>query len=149
MSNLQIIEALQVLEIEGWVLDNFDEDGNKININSETLFNANFKRQNGVDENNTATYSTEPSDFGITWSQITSAIGNGGAVSLAILRKQRNQLLVDTDWTQSTDNGLTDSKKAEWVTYRQALRDLPSSATPTLSDDGLSISNVTFPTQPS
>ena len=149
MSNLQILEALQVLEIEGWVLENFDEDGNKLTINSQALFNANFKIANGEDANGTATYSTNPNDFGVTWLDISNAIADGGLVSLAILRKQRNQLLVDTDWTQSTDNGLTDSKKAEWVTYRQALRDLPSSATPTLSDDGLSISNITFPTKPS
>lgn len=39
-------------------------------------------------------------------------------------RELRNSLLSETDWTQVTDSPLNDSKKAEWVTYRQALRDL-------------------------
>ncbi len=41
----------------------------------------------------------------------------------------RKMLLFDSDWTQLPDSPLTDSKKAEWATYRQALRDLPSSNT--------------------
>lgn len=142
MSNAKIIEALIHLGIEGWSLEN------NVDINNETTFNANFKRVNGEDSTGTATYSTDPSDFGITWSEISNAISDGGAVSLAILRKQRNDLLTDSDWTQTSDNGLSDSKKTEWSTYRQALRDLPSTASPRLSDDGLSISNVTFPTKP-
>jgi hypothetical protein len=43
------------------------------------------------------------------------------------IRGQRNQLLKDCDWTQITD--CTILKKAEWATYRQALRDLPSTIT--------------------
>lgn len=42
------------------------------------------------------------------------------------LRQYRNISLVDSDWTQTLDAPLTDSKKAEWATYRQQLRDLPS-----------------------
>ena len=40
--------------------------------------------------------------------------------------EKRNRLLAGSDWTQLPDNALTDSKKAEWATYRQALRDLPN-----------------------
>ena len=37
-----------------------------------------------------------------------------------------------------------------WKTYRQSLRDLPASSTPTLDSDGnLDMSSVTFPTEPS
>ena len=36
------------------------------------------------------------------------------------------ELLRRTDWTQLPDSPLTDSKKTEWRTYRQALRDLPT-----------------------
>ena len=39
------------------------------------------------------------------------------------IRVRRNQLLAACDYTQLPDNN--DSKKAEWATYRQALRDLP------------------------
>tara|TARA_R110002153_G_scaffold192120_1_gene345411 strand:- start:79 stop:369 length:291 start_codon:yes stop_codon:yes gene_type:complete len=40
-------------------------------------------------------------------------------------RVRRNQLLTESDWTQTLDSPLSDSVKAAWVTYRQALRDLP------------------------
>ncbi len=41
-------------------------------------------------------------------------------------RSLRNGKLGECDWTQMTDSPLTDEKKAEWATYRQELRDLPS-----------------------
>ena len=59
------------------------------------------------------------------------------------IRNQRLYLLIDSDWTQASDSPLTDSKKAEWATYRQALRDLPASYT---DDDDYA--DVVFPTQP-
>lgn len=40
------------------------------------------------------------------------------------LRQRRNQLLAETDWTQSRD--VTLPNDSEWATYRQALRDLPA-----------------------
>ena len=60
------------------------------------------------------------------------------------IRNQRLFILQDCDWTVGSDSPLSDSKKAEWVTYRQALRDLPSNYT---DDD--EYSDVVFPTQPS
>lgn len=42
------------------------------------------------------------------------------------LRGKRNDELAKCDWTQGLDSPLTDIKKQEWATYRQALRDLPS-----------------------
>ena len=58
--------------------------------------------------------------------------------------------LAECDWTRMDDNGLSTSKKNEWATYRQALRDLPASANPTLDDDEiLNPSSVTWPTKPS
>ena len=38
------------------------------------------------------------------------------------VRAKRDQLLKDSDWTMLMD---TPTDKAEWATYRQALRDLP------------------------
>ena len=32
--------------------------------------------------------------------------------------------LKESDWTQAGDNGLSTSKKNEWKTYRQKLRDI-------------------------
>lgn len=40
------------------------------------------------------------------------------------IRSQRNDLLAKSDWTQLPDAPLTEEKRAEWSTYRQALRDL-------------------------
>ena len=57
------------------------------------------------------------------------------------LRRKRNQMLSNTDWTQSPDSPLSDTKKQEWATYRQALRDLPANTTDP--------ANPTWPTQPS
>lgn len=40
-------------------------------------------------------------------------------------RKHRNSLLASCDWTQLADAPLTETEKAAWVAYRQALRDVP------------------------
>ena len=56
-------------------------------------------------------------------------------------REQRDIYLVNADFSQLEDTGFSASKKAEWVTYRQALRDIPtSSGWP---------HNITWPTKPS
>ena len=43
-----------------------------------------------------------------------------------INRSERNQMLDSSDWTQMPDSPLSASKKTEWATHRQTLRDLPS-----------------------
>jgi len=40
------------------------------------------------------------------------------------VRETRDALLAKTDWTQAKD--IADSVSTSWVTYRQALRDVPS-----------------------
>jgi len=40
------------------------------------------------------------------------------------IRKERNKLLAESDWTQLPDAVL--SNKADWDLYRKSLRDLPS-----------------------
>ena len=62
---------------------------------------------------------------------------------MVYIREKRNRKLLDSDWTQMPDSPLSDSKKAEWATYRQQLRDLPSSYT---DDDDLN--SIVFPTKP-
>ena len=67
---------------------------------------------------------------------------------MRLLRVERDKLLSACDWTQSRD--ITLSNDTDWKTYRQALRDLPASASPKLdSNGGLDLSSVTFPTEPS
>ena len=64
-----------------------------------------------------------------------------------LLRSERNILLRNSDWTQMPDSPLSDSKKTEWQTYRQALRDLPANSTPSLTELE-NITGVNWPTKP-
>lgn len=49
--------------------------------------------------------------------------------NMDLIRETRNKLLLESDWTQGQDSPLSDEKKTEWRTYRQALRDIPDSNT--------------------
>ena len=68
-----------------------------------------------------------------------------GTLAPNALRRQRDVLLAECDWTQGAD--VPASIKNTWVTYRQALRDLPATASPTI-DAEEQLQNVTFPTKP-
>jgi len=59
------------------------------------------------------------------------------------LSTKRTADLYSCDWTVGADSPLSDSKKAEWATYRQALRDLPATY-PDVTDKD----SVTWPTKP-
>lgn len=63
--------------------------------------------------------------------------------ALEILRLKRDALLKESDWTLMPDSPLSDSKKQEWATYRQSLRDLPNN-----NNDITSIDDVVFPNKP-
>ena len=68
------------------------------------------------------------------------------------LRYERNFRLAECDWTQNNDSPLSDSKKAEWKTYRQSLRDMTKTIdVNTIKLDGPHIDNssITWPTKPS
>jgi len=51
-----------------------------------------------------------------------AAIEVAAEQALSILRRQRNQLLAETDYLALSDSTLTDEMRS----YRQALRDLPA-----------------------
>ena len=53
-------------------------------------------------------------------------------------RAKRNSLLAQSDSMMVSDRGLTDAKKAEWVAYRKALRDM----------DFSDLDNLNWPTKP-
>tara|TARA_B100000405_G_scaffold131441_1_gene91990 strand:+ start:1098 stop:1637 length:540 start_codon:yes stop_codon:yes gene_type:complete len=42
------------------------------------------------------------------------------------LRQERNRRLTDVDWIFSEDYAIDDTSYQQWLTYRKALRDLPS-----------------------
>ena len=46
------------------------------------------------------------------------------------VREERNRKLYACDWTQLADSPLSAELKAEWATYRQALRDVTQQADP-------------------
>ena len=72
------------------------------------------------------------------------------AEAMRLLREERNQLLSETDWVaaRSIETGVAISN--DWKTYRQALRDLPASSSPSLDEYyDLDLMSVTWPTKPS
>ena len=60
--------------------------------------------------------------------------------ALKELRQERNRRLTDVDWVFSTDYQIDDDSYQQWLTYRKALRDLPS-----LTEDP---ENPVWPEQP-
>ena len=72
------------------------------------------------------------------------------AEPMRLLRIERDKRLADCDWVcaKATDTGVAVSDA--WKTYRQSLRDLPASASPSLDSYGdLDLTSVTWPTEPS
>ena len=72
------------------------------------------------------------------------------AEPMRLLREERDVLLSETDWmvTRSIETGVAISDA--WKTYRQILRDLPASSSPSLDEYyNLDLISVTWPTEPS
>ena len=68
------------------------------------------------------------------------------AEPMRLLRIERDKKIAETDWRVLPDQTPSD----DWINYRQALRDLPASATPKLdSNYELDFSSFTWPTEPS
>lgn len=74
---------------------------------------------------------------------IDSAWVFSGVLFWSDVRGSRDIKLFSCDWTQMPDCQLTDAKKAEWITYRQALRDIPE----TYSGE-TSLDDIIWPTEP-
>ena len=120
---------------EQWVL--------RGNPTTEDEFNAMFRKVTGADANGSAIESSNPDDFGVTWSQITAkqtALNN--AAPMEELRRQRNAKLAETDFYALSDVTMSDAM----TTYRQALRDI-TTQTPSLDSDG-NLTGITWPTKP-
>lgn len=88
----------------------------------------------GPYERPTCDYKTEMVDWdGTTLSYSVRPYNEAEiAAQRARVREQRIRLLQGCDWTQITDYdlGLTPEARAEWATYRQALRDLADAPNP-------------------
>ena len=68
---------------------------------------------------------------------------------LSNIRAERDGNLNASDWTQMPDSPLSDSKKAEWATYRQELRDFPDGKTKQSEFTKDSDDRIVWPTKPS
>ena len=68
------------------------------------------------------------------------------AEPMRLLREERDKRIAKTDWRAGSDLTLASA----WSTYRQALRDLPATASPKLNSEyDLDLTSVTWPTEPS
>ena len=86
-----------------------------------------------------------------TEAAITAKIAElDGAEALKLLRIERDKRLAKDDWKVLKAKETGSNLSTAFKTYRQVLRDLPASATPTLdSNYELDMTSVTWPTEPS
>ena len=104
-----------------------------------------------------AQWTLDGNDYsGLTWldseqqptkTEVTDKIAElDAAEPMRLLRIERDKKIALTDWRVLPDQSPSD----DWINYRQALRDLPVSATPKLdSNYELDFSSFTWPTEPS
>ena len=59
------------------------------------------------------------------------------------IRRVRDRLLSECDWTQAGDVTLTANKKNKWLTYREQLRDVPGT-----QSSKTTYEDITWPTKP-
>lgn len=86
-------------------------------------------------------FGTQATCWGSTWESIEVPEGQGkpgkeqfdtklqeyiDEFTYEILRRERNRRLADVDWVFSEDYSIDDDSYQQWLTYRKALRDLPS-----------------------
>ena len=132
-----VANALNALGITEWVLRGEPKN--------ETEFNSMFTKVTGTDSNGSAIESSNPSDFGTTWSAVSAKKTELINVEpMRLLREERDRRLAATDWWASSDLTMSSDR----TTYRQALRDLPANQSPTIDGEG-ALQNVTWPTKPS
>jgi len=124
-----IATALNKLQVTEWVL--------RGEPTSESEFNSMFRKVTGADANGSAIESDNPSDWGVTWTQVSAKKDElVAAEPMRLLREERDRKLADTDWWATSDRTMTDDQ----TTYRQALRDVPASYS--------SLDDVVWPTKP-
>ena len=91
-----------------------DSDGNWMTVNSVGPVFTEYTDENG--------------DVQTVDAQTTAYRARIDAETAEAQRLNRTALLAESDWTQLSDTALSTEKKAEWVTYRKALRDLPTAS---------------------
>jgi hypothetical protein len=133
--SVTIAEAITSLGIGEWVL--------RGEPTTKDEFDTMFRKVTGADANGAAIESSNPYDFGVTWSQITAKQTElNNAAPMKELRRQRDIKLAETDFYALSDVTMSDAMS----TYRQALRDI-TTQTPAL-DSGGNLTGITWPTKP-
>lgn len=131
-----VSDALSALEITEWVL--------RGEPTTEDDFNEMFRKVTGATADNTAIESSNTDDFGVTWAQVTAKMTElDNAAPMKELRRQRDEKLAECDWWAMSDVTMTAGQQS----YRQALRDITDSASPTLDANGV-LGGVTWPQKP-
>lgn len=124
-----IAQALSELGITEWVL--------RGEPTTEAEFNEMFRKVTGADANGSAIESSNPADFGTTWTAVKAKCDElTAAEPMKALRAERDRRLAETDWWAVADRTMT----ADQTAYRQALRDITTTAT--------SLDDVTWPVKP-
>jgi hypothetical protein len=115
----------------------FPVNGNDASLEAFNVFRVYFSTppenlpRTSVAEEGVPVYDAEAGRWAQTWlvrektAEELAAEEQGAA---AAVRYERNLLIANCDWTQLDDTPITNAKKLEWATYRQALRDIPDQA---------------------
>lgn len=122
--------AITELGVSGWVMDG--------DPSNEAEFNSMFRKITATNSNGEHTFSSDPSDFGVTWAQASAKRTElNNAEPLRLLRQERNAKLAETDhWDASDTPAMTQAQ----IDYRQALRDI--------TDNYSDLDTVVWPTKP-
>jgi len=117
-----------------------DEETLNLNIGEgETSVEGRFSDEFYYVKNNEIKEYPDKPDYPVVFNSQTEEWDRDDVSWWDAIRYERNNLLLQSDWTQVLDSPLSDSKKAEWATYRQNLRDLPADSDP---------SNISYPNKP-
>ena len=130
--NISGFHALSDLELSdlmwsgnsGYRFYQYEEDPKPSSQDGFYYVNGPYFQINDIQKKVVGTWTSSPIATNAAWDKI---------------RAVRNQLLYACDWTQLPDAPLTAEKKAEWTTYRQALRDITTQEDPF---------NISWPTEP-
>ena len=126
---MSIAQALSELKVTEWVL--------RGEPTTEAEFNEMFRKVTGADANGSAIESSNPADFGVTWTQVKAKSDElVAAAPLKALREERNRRIAETDWWALADVTMTPEQTA----YRQALRDITNTYS--------SLQDVVWPVKP-
>jgi len=123
---------------EGWEGDVYTKEVVNTTSNDYLLLSCYYD----INLDQPVAYSTSRPSENHYWSENNSWVLDNIGLFKSI-RIKRQKKLFSTDWTQFPDSPLSDTKKAEWTTYRQALRDIPETYS-----DATSLDDIIWPTKP-